>query len=284
MAGLPWLAASPALAAVPALTTKRSSSCSWDRPGHNPFVGDLVASIDRYTDIPQATRERLKQRMAVRDYDDLVSIKRDSISGKKSYDPRIREMHFGENSMCREVTRTKWTPQMEERGLVYCEAGHCILVPTVCRNVSRIQRADAGRGNVAGADLSPLAAGGEPQPTVLATDPDSAGSGAATDVAALPLSQVASTWVEAAEPGGVGGAVATPAGGVGPGPVDAFGPAPLPTPGLGDLPWDDLGRVPGAVASGLPTPAAPVPEPAAAWLWLGGLALLVTLRRRFGPV
>jgi len=30
---------------------------------------------------------------------------------------------------------------MQERGLVYCDSGQCILVPTVCRNVSRITRA-----------------------------------------------------------------------------------------------------------------------------------------------
>lgn len=284
MAVLLALPLSAAARTATVLPAGQQANCSWNAPGHDPFMGDVVAAVDAYQDIPETTRARLKDRMARRAYDEIVRIRRDGIEGRGVYRSQISDMHFGNGRRCATVDRSAWSAAAEERGLVYCEAGHCILVPTVCRNVSRIQRADAGRGNVAGADLSPLAAGGEPQPTVLATDPDSAGSGAATDVAALPLSQVASTWVEAAEPGGVGGAVATPAGGVGPGPVDAFGPAPLPTPGLGDLPWDDLGPVPGAVASGLPTPAAPVPELAAAWLWLGGLALLVTLRRRFGPV
>jgi hypothetical protein len=103
-------------------------------------------------------------------------------------------------------------------------------------------------------------------------------------VAALPLSQVASTWVDAAGPGGMGNAAVMPLAGVGgPGLDDSIGPPAPSTPGLGGLPWDDLGRVPGAVATGLPTPAAPVPEPAAPWLWLGGLALLAALRRRLGP-
>jgi hypothetical protein len=119
---------------------ERVTSCSWDRPGHNPFMGDVVAAIDRYREIPTPVRVRLKQRMQARQYDDLVDIRRDSIGGRHRYEPIIRDMHFGLDRVCRQVTRAKWTSRMHERGLVYCEAGHCILVPTVCRNVSRIER------------------------------------------------------------------------------------------------------------------------------------------------
>lgn len=114
--------------------------CDWDRPGHNPFMGDVVAAIDRYTEIPTPVRMRLKQRMQTRKYDDLVDIRRDSITGRHQYAPTIRDMHFGLDRVCRQVSRSNWTTQTRERGLVYCEAGHCILVPTVCRNVSRIER------------------------------------------------------------------------------------------------------------------------------------------------
>jgi hypothetical protein len=116
--------------------------CSWDRPGVNPFMGDVVAAVDRYTDIPAATREKLKARMKARSYDDIAVIERDAIQGKASYAPEIRDMHFGAGAVCRTVTRTKWAATMQERGLVYCEDGQCILVPTVCRNVSRIRRLD----------------------------------------------------------------------------------------------------------------------------------------------
>lgn len=114
--------------------------CNWDRPGVNPFMGDVVAAVDRYKDIPAATRAKLKARMQSRSYDDIAVIERDRIHGKASYAPEITEMHFGAGSVCRTVTRTKWTAQMQERGLVYCEDGECILVPTVCRNVSRVRR------------------------------------------------------------------------------------------------------------------------------------------------
>ncbi len=127
--------------------------CSWDRPGVNPFMGDVVAAVDRYQDIPAATREKLKARMKARSYDDIALIERDAIKGRADYAPEIRDMHFGPGSVCRTVTRTKWTPTTQERGLVYCEDGECILVPTVCRNVSRIRRlekpAAAGAANVA---------------------------------------------------------------------------------------------------------------------------------------
>lgn len=142
--------------------------CSWDRPGVNPFMGDVVAAVDHYPDIPAATREKLKARMKARSYDDIAVIERDAIKGKGTYAPEISDMHFGPGAVCRTVTRTKWTAKTQERGLVYCEDGQCILVPTVCRNVSRIRRlsqptavAPAQATNVAssagaGEDVAPL--------------------------------------------------------------------------------------------------------------------------------
>jgi uncharacterized membrane protein YgcG len=133
----------PALAAETARAPRDDTlaRCSWDRPGRNAFTGDVVAAIDRYRDIPTPVRQKLKQRMAAREYDDLVDIRRDRIEGKFQYASAIREMHFGRGTVCREVSRERWTDKMHERGLVYCESAHCILVPTVCRNVSRIDRA-----------------------------------------------------------------------------------------------------------------------------------------------
>lgn len=114
--------------------------CDWVHPGVHPFMGNVVNAIDRYTDIPVDVRARLKERMEARQFDEFVAIERDGIIGKRKYDPGITEMHFGNGKVCRTVTRTHWTTAMRERGLVYCEQNHCILVPTVCRNVSRIRR------------------------------------------------------------------------------------------------------------------------------------------------
>ena len=114
-------------------------TCSWDRPGHNPFMGDVVAAVDRYADIPAPVRERLKARMARRQYDEFASIRRDRIEGRARYTD-LRQMHFGQGQICLEVTRDKWADSAEERGLVYCEDENCLIVPTVCRNLSRVTR------------------------------------------------------------------------------------------------------------------------------------------------
>ncbi|MBE3023416.1 hypothetical protein GQ37_011735 [Janthinobacterium sp. BJB1] len=126
-------------------------NCSWNRPGVDPFMGDVVAAVDRYTDIAPQVREQLKERMRARQYDEIVVISRDAIRGKGNYNARISEMHFGPGRVCRNVTRAGWSEQMQERGLVYCVQGQCILVPTICRNVSRITQAPASAPPAAGA-------------------------------------------------------------------------------------------------------------------------------------
>ncbi|UUX96046.1 MHFG family PEP-CTERM protein [Aquabacterium sp. J223] len=143
------------LALGPAHAQETLARCSWDRPGHNPFMGDVVAAVDRYADIPADVRQRLKARMAGRQYDDLVVIRRDSVVGQRQYEPAIRDMHFGAGSVCREVTRARWHEKQEERGLVFCDSGHCVLVPTVCRNVSRIVERPQGSGPARTAEAEP---------------------------------------------------------------------------------------------------------------------------------
>lgn len=127
-------------------------SCSWDHPGVNPYTGKTAAAIDRYTDIPAAVRSTLKRRMEEGQSDDKVIITRDGISGKNQYDPAIRDMHFGAASVCATVTRSKWAEQRQEPGAVYCVDQHCILVPKICGNVSRINRVPAA---VAKAPVAP---------------------------------------------------------------------------------------------------------------------------------
>lgn len=243
--------------------------CSWDRPGANPFMGDVVAAVDRYRDIPAATREKLKARMQARQYDDLVLIERDGIRGQARYAPEIRDMHFGAGAICTTVTRTKWTPQTQERGLVYCEDGQCILVPTVCRNVSRIRRLDqpaaiapSQAANVAsatreGADATPLdfdPPGAGPMAAGAPADSFAGQSGTAS------LAQAAPTAGGSFASLGGDAAAAAPAGGAGPQLVGMGIPA-LPP---GTLRATDA--LPGVTPS--------VPEPGTWALLIAGLALL----------
>lgn len=240
-------------------------TCSWDRPGVNPFMGDVVAAVDRYTDIPAATRARLKARMVTRDYDEMVSIGRDEIAGKAQYSPEIRQMYFGGNNVCNTVTRTKWTQTMQERGLVYCEGTQCILVPTVCRNVSRITR--VAPAPVAAA-TAPAVAQGSPQGQL---DMDPTGAGNVPGAAGAPGSSAAPGSFAQAAGGGLDGGVPTsvPASVLSNGP--SFGGNNPIGPSLGGA---GVPFLPPGVVNG-------VPEPETwAMLLLGLLTVGVAARRR----
>ncbi len=252
-----------------AASTVTLPNCSWDKPGVNPFMGELVAAVDRYTDIPAATRAKLKARMAARQYDEIVDIHRDSIVGRYEYGSEIRDMHFGAGSVCRTVTRTKWTAQTLERGLVYCEDGQCILVPTVCRNVSRIARGPlkpaAAGGPTAKAEDEPLMF--EPPAAGAAADGGAGDPGSFARTAALPPTATSDTSLIAPTPGGSGGgAPATPP------PTGVGGPGVITLP---QLPTGNSG-------GGGNLPVVPgVPEPQTWLLFALGLgALAIAAKRR----
>lgn len=121
-----------------AVTLAVVAACSWNNPGSNPYIGPIPEAVYSYTDIPKSVQDRLYNRMQRRDYDDIVQIGAETIAGANNYSD-LRQMHFGNNRRCEEVDRSKWEGRIE-RGLVYCEGEYCLVVPTVCRNVSRITR------------------------------------------------------------------------------------------------------------------------------------------------
>lgn len=137
------------------LAASIASSCSWDSPGANRFTGDASAAVQQY-EMPQSIRNRLSERLRQHDFDEVVKITRDSIRGEAEYDD-LREMFFGENRLCRSVSRQKWSPSAVERGLVFCEGEYCVLLPTVCGNLSRVSRVRAREPLAGGPDsLVPL--------------------------------------------------------------------------------------------------------------------------------
>ncbi len=241
-------------------------ACSWDRPGVNPFMGDVVAAVDRYKDIPAAVRSKLKTRMQARSYDEIVSISRDAIKGEATYGAEIRDMHFGAGSVCRTVTRSKWTAQSMERGLVYCEDGHCILVPTVCRNVSRITRTAPKPQVAPAASRNLAAASGEAEPELI-FEPPGAGAPAEAAAPAAPGS-FAALSVPAATP------TAVPVGS-----SNLGGGAPAPMPGVG-TPSLPPGTLEPQELTPLPAPLPAVPEPHSWALLLAGLAAVTAIARR----
>lgn len=295
---------------------ERVAACSWDRPGHNPFMGDVVAAIDRYSDIPTLVRIKLKQRMQARQYDDLVDIRRDTITGRERYEPTIRDMHFGLDRVCRQVTRARWTTAMHERGLVYCEQGYCILVPTVCRNVSRVDRRPTLVAGESIGNLPPEAALAIATPRVAPTAASSHGLSepsasrqptATSSFAEAVAGAVVPLWPIGREAGPDGspplatvppssagdddpaGTASPPA--LGPPwwpPIGGGGGVGLPpgSPGGSDGGRDDGDGFPGGGTGGLggggggSAPVTAVPEPSTWVSLLAGLVLLVSAQRR----
>jgi hypothetical protein len=226
------------------------------------------------------TRAKLKTRMKARSYEDIAVIGRDSVTGKSNYSDDIRDMHFGAGSVCRTVTRSKWTATMQERGLVYCEDGHCILVPTVCRNVSRVTRLAPSRAAAPGQGDSMAAAPAEQAPLNF----DAPSAGPSTEEVPGSFAQVAGGSMNLASDagGGTGTASGAGTGANAPGsfagssggqPFSAASGFPLSS--LSSAPF---GRASTAGNSEFPITAVPVvPEPST-WALLA-LGLLALMRR-----
>lgn len=263
-------------------------------------MGNIPAAVDRYTDIPADVRARLKARMGQRQYDEIATIRRDSITGTHRYGAEIRDMHFGQGRVCRTVTRSGWAPDTVERGLVYCEAEHCIIVPTVCRNVSRITRLPGGPAAGKGGAGAPGAAAPAAQQTAAADDElffDPPGAGSRAAAAAVPPLPEVLPFGGLEGGGGVLPAAPELPAFVDFGPVDNGAPAAGAPGGSGSLPVVVPPFNPGSFGgSGFPFPASPplidtpvpgVPEPSTWLLWaagLGGVAWVARRRRaRMGP-
>lgn len=247
--------------------------CSWDKPGVNPYRGSVPDAVDKYTDIPKAVREKLKARMERRQYNDVAVIRRDSIEGKEGQYANLRAMHFGQGQVCQSVTRAKWELASEERGLVYCESGHCIIVPTVCRNVSRVDRKDgelameptgAGHGPAAAAAPAPAAPAAAPEAAPEEGQARALGGGGP------------STFADGSSSSGSsgGGLIAGPVGGSGGsggggGYIGGGG-------GGGYIPGPNIPTSPPVV---IPPVTPPVPEPSTWVLMIAGVVFLA--RRKF---
>ncbi len=131
-----------AAAVISVAPGKVIDSCPWADRGLDRFGGDLVESVDNYTSIPVATRRKLQAKMASRKYDDMTHLTATGNTSDTYVYGAPTYMHFGTNGrICRTVDISKWAmDDPGERGLVYCEDGHCVVVWTVCRNLSLIER------------------------------------------------------------------------------------------------------------------------------------------------
>ncbi len=234
----------PILLAAATAVALAQSTCSWDRPGVDPYRGTPEAALAHYRDIPAADRKVLAQRIAAGTADDRVQIGRDKIEGEYSYEPKITDMHFGAGRMCRTVTRTKWKPAHTESAAVYCVNDQCIVVPEVCGNISRIRRvvtSGTGGGGSEGGG------GGDELP----------GGAAPPWPAPIPYYSTMTTTGEDLPPWRQTG--------VGFAPLPSLD-SPIPGRSVGPMPETN--------------PVSPVPEPSTWAMLLGGLGVVVAAARR----
>ncbi len=247
-----------ALVAVP-------PNCSWAHPGANPYRGDPVRVLADF-DLPEATRKKLRAAMKSPRTTDIVTITRDDIVGEHGY-ADLREMHSGGGRVCHgAVDRSGWSATRRERGLVYCADDTCVIVPTICNNVSLVTRrperqAEADEGPI---DIAPAAG-----PPTAPTDTPASVPTDAMPPGAFVLPPGGGDVVSGL-PVGTGNGGGTPD--VGPPdlgfPVGGGGPCCGSTP---TLPVGPVGPVP---------PTSPVPEPASALALLASLGLLAAHARR----
>lgn len=122
-----------------AMWMSAQAACLWSDPGAHRFIGNPVAAVLTYGDIPPKARAALAEAVRLHAYSEVVEIRRDSIGGGRY--TAMRAMHWGDHQQCLgDVDRSAWPADRVERGLVYGERGHYIIVPTACGNVARINK------------------------------------------------------------------------------------------------------------------------------------------------
>ena len=242
------------------------SGCSWAHPGANPYRGAPPAVLADFA-MSDDTRRQLRALMTERRYTDVVTITRDHIAGQHAYN-NLRQMHSGHGQVCHgSVDRSAWSVTHEERGLVYCVGVTCVVVPTICNNVSLVTRQPEEDPLQSGADepidISPAAGPRPPSSdTVIAQGPDSGPLDFTPETSTPTSSEM--------PPGGEG------AGGSG----STFPSSPL--GGGSGIACCDSGPI-GPIGPGTPPvvpPISPVPDAPGWSLLLVGLTLIGGLSRR----
>lgn len=116
------------------------SLCSWNFPGSNKYQGDPIEAVSHYN-IPVEEKEEIQEKMRSYKYDDVALITRNSIESEVGEYSNLRYMHFNKKGVCSTVDRKGWLFDRQERGLVYCSSNNtCVIVPTICNNVSLVDR------------------------------------------------------------------------------------------------------------------------------------------------
>lgn len=112
--------------------------CNWDNPGVNPYRGSVAEAVSRYTEIPASDRAQIIKAIEQKQYDDIVLITKNKVIGTHTYSPNLTKMHFGTNTVCKEISRKGWANSRLERAKVYSYGKYSVIIPEICGNVSLI--------------------------------------------------------------------------------------------------------------------------------------------------
>ncbi len=268
------------MATVIAVTA--ASTCSWAHPGANPYRGDPVSALSDFS-MPEETRRQLRVLMTAHRYTDVATITRDAIVGQQHYEG-LREMHSGHGQTCHgAVDRSAWSDQLQERGLVYCVGDTCVIVPTICNNVSLASRKPDEHTQAAEdeepIDISPAAG---PPPTVASPSAGTDSDMSTPDLFPIPPSEDGSVadFTSGGSSAGVGGDAGCAAGcyiGNGGGNAGAEGGGSPIATGPPGAPISPTGPVDVPPSGSLP-PISAVPEPPSSLLMFIGMISLMTYR------
>lgn len=123
-------------------TVAIAAVCSWANPGAAPYrrgpaTNTVAAAVARYG-FPLDVQVELVRKERRIEQDAVVTITKQGMYAPNGTATNLRDMHW-RNGLCRgTVDISKWAEGHSETALVYCVREHCIAVPIVCGNVSRI--------------------------------------------------------------------------------------------------------------------------------------------------
>lgn len=122
-----------------ALPMADSERCAWQPGSQIRFQGELAPLLDRYQDLTPPLRARLRQRLNALNYDDIVTIRRDSITGTRLYAAQIQGWSGALEAGCSAPSRAHWPDTERQLALVFCEGGQCLMLSVEGRQLARIE-------------------------------------------------------------------------------------------------------------------------------------------------